>query len=357
MIQQVFGSACLHHGAVSAAAASSCGNFPVRGLIKLSGAACRRRRTPVCGRDGERGLRHLGRLNATLFELSDRSVSISAQHMHKNPQSSDDDSPPACSAAGDHHLETAADASTLEVAHLERAPDASAFEAAPAVTDAPDEPALVRVPSRSELDGLLSHLKFGQVVQKINAINAATASRLSCAGTELQDFEQAVSANGLMFELPRIVVIGDEKSGKSSTVERLAMAPVFPRQDETTMTRMPILLKLRFAEQYPSFKPLYVLSIPPCSNSRGSVYNQSCVCDKFESTDSDEIIALVRKQMVAIEESNVGIESDREIVIEMHSSGVPSIDMVDLPGAFLCVDFWGVMFSSADNCARQVWCS
>jgi hypothetical protein len=81
------------------------------------------------------------------------------------------------------------------------------------------------------------------------------------------------------------------------------------------------------------------------------------VCDKFESTDSDEIIALVRKQMVAIEESNVGIESDREIVIEMHSSGVPSIDMVDLPGAVLCFNFCGVMFSSADNCTWQVWCS
>jgi hypothetical protein len=236
-----------------------------------------------------------------------------------------DDILPSGSSAGDKHLEKTLDISASASTDL--------LEPTLDVSAAPDEAAPQRVFSDSKFNGLISHLKFGQIVQKINAINAAAATRLSSAPCpELQYFEQAVRANGLMFELPRIVVIGDEKSGKSSTVERLAMAPVFPRQDETTMTRQPILLKLRYSEHHPFFKPLYILSIPPCTTPHGRVYNHSCVCDKFESSDSDEIIARVRRQMVAIDECDVGIEGDREIVIEMHSNGVPSIDMVDLPG-------------------------
>jgi len=80
-----------------------------------------------------------------------------------------------------------------------------------------------------------------------------------------------VSDNAFAFELPRVVVIGDEKSGKSSTIERLAMAPVFPRQDEFTMTRQPVLLKLRHSHIHPFSRPFYILTIPPCTDARGSV--------------------------------------------------------------------------------------
>ncbi len=125
-----------------------------------------------------------------------------------------------------------------------------------------------------ELLSLISHLKFGQTVQQINEISAATASRLASApGVELQNFGQSLRDNAFKYELPRLIIIGDEKSGKSSTVERLAMAPVFPRQDEATMTRQPILLKLRFSEDHPFDRPLYILTIPPCENSRGNVYD------------------------------------------------------------------------------------
>jgi hypothetical protein len=182
---------------------------------------------------------------------------------------------------------------------------------------------------------LISRLTFGQIVGKINGIKEAAATRLACSsGLELEDFGQVLKDNAFKFELPRFVVIGDEKSGKSSTVERLAMAPVFPRQDDATMTRQPILLKLRFSEDHPFDRPLYILTIPPCKDSRGNTYNKSCVCDKFESNDSDHIITRVRQQMQAVDRSEVGIESECEVVIEMHSNGVPSIDMVDLPGKF-----------------------
>ena len=188
-------------------------------------------------------------------------------------------------------------------------------------------------PCESEFGCLLSRLNFGQIIHKINEINAAVKTKLEAvSASELREFEHAVEDNALKVKLPRIVVIGDEKSGKSSTVERVATVPVFPRQDEITMTRQPVLLKLRFSEQHPSSKPLYILTIPACRDSHGNVYNQRCMCDLFESTDSDEIIHRVRRQMEAIDQSDVGIESDCEIVVEVRSNGVPTMDMVDLPG-------------------------
>jgi hypothetical protein len=187
-------------------------------------------------------------------------------------------------------------------------------------------------PRVKEYSGLLSQLKFGQVIQKIKEINVAAAARLGSASTiALKKFE-AVSEDALSFKLPRIIVIGDEKCGKSSTIERIAMAPVFPREDQVTTTRQPILLKLRYSSQHSYSSPLYTLTVPTCTDARGCVYNQSSVCDRFESTDSDEIISRVRRQMQAIEQSGVGIESESEIVIEMRSNCVPSVDMVDLPG-------------------------
>ena len=51
--------------------------------------------------------------------------------------------------------------------------------------------------------------------------------------------------HGLHYSVPRIVAIGEESSGKSSTLERLAMLECFP-SDMRMCTRMPIELRLRY---------------------------------------------------------------------------------------------------------------
>ena len=50
------------------------------------------------------------------------------------------------------------------------------------------------------------------------------------------------------WQTPVVVVFGNETSGKSSLLERLAMMPLLPR-GEGTCTRLPIVLKLRHAKQ------------------------------------------------------------------------------------------------------------
>ena len=47
------------------------------------------------------------------------------------------------------------------------------------------------------------------------------------------------------YSVPRIIVIGEESSGKSSTLERIAMMQFFPT-DRKLCTRMPIELRLRY---------------------------------------------------------------------------------------------------------------
>merc|ERR1712227_163589 len=48
--------------------------------------------------------------------------------------------------------------------------------------------------------------------------------------------------------LPEIVVVGEESTGKSSVLERIAMLPAFPK-DEDICTRMPIKLCMKHLTQ------------------------------------------------------------------------------------------------------------
>jgi hypothetical protein len=73
-------------------------------------------------------------------------------------------------------------------------------------------------------------------------------------------------------KLPRAIVFGDEKAGKSSTIERIAQNDIFPR-DVEICTRMPTVLKLRPNKEFPTNEPNFYLTIPECRKKDG-VYNQ-----------------------------------------------------------------------------------
>jgi hypothetical protein len=57
--------------------------------------------------------------------------------------------------------------------------------------------------------------------------------------------ELSTEEHGVHYSVPRIIAIGEESSGKSSTLERLAMLEFFP-SDRRLCTRMPIELRLRY---------------------------------------------------------------------------------------------------------------
>ena len=75
---------------------------------------------------------------------------------------------------------------------------------------------LDKAPKKAEGDfgPLLEQLKYGKVIKKISEIREMTK----------EDISKKFGA----LALPRILVIGNESSGKSSTLERIAGQPVLP---------------------------------------------------------------------------------------------------------------------------------
>lgn len=93
-------------------------------------------------------------------------------------------------------------------------------------------------------------LRYVQILSTIEKINKSSADLL---GTNEEEQSKV--------QLPRVTVVGDESAGKSSTLERIAMAHVLPRS-RGICTRQPIVLKLRKDCRYAKDKPHLNLTIP-----------------------------------------------------------------------------------------------
>ena len=139
--------------------------------------------------------------------------------------------------------------------------------------------------------------------------------------------------HGLQYSVPRIVAIGEESSGKSSTLERLAMLEFFP-SDRRLCTRMPIELRLRYRplNKLPDeFKDsgfvMMSLVRSPDSNLDGVVQAGPLKPSDVETQVRDWMEQVVREQNSEL----VGISKDR-LVIELYSTRKLSLDLIDLPG-------------------------
>jgi hypothetical protein len=187
---------------------------------------------------------------------------------------------------------------------------------------------------------LLQTLGFHKILAKVDVMNSRIESESARAAAGLDNAELRSDSKGngsnKLFDaaplrtevmnklnLPRVIVIGDEKAGKSSTLERFSMVEVLPR-DVAFCTRQPVVLKLRYNPDIPQDAPRFVLTIP--NDLEGS----QAIFQEFD--DVVVIRGLIEERMVAIKESGKGILMDSEVIVEIHSSGVPSIDLVDLPG-------------------------
>ena len=112
--------------------------------------------------------------------------------------------------------------------------------------------------------------------------------------------------------LPTIVVIGSESAGKSSTLERIAGQPLFPRDDKIC-TRMPIKL-----------------SLINSGDSESRVTLKFPGRDDLVVTEADAASA-VGKLMSEVVPPGHGV-IDEQLTIEVRKPSVPTLDLVDLPG-------------------------
>lgn len=121
---------------------------------------------------------------------------------------------------------------------------------------------------------------------------------------------------------PALVVVGNEKSGKSSQLERLCMMPMFPH-DEAICTRLQIKVRLRRGP--PRAPRLEVFNLQT-NQTEGEIIDVP-----MEGADIDVRAAmndLVERQNGTIS----GVCTTHAIILHVQSSSVPNLDLVDLPG-------------------------
>ena len=125
---------------------------------------------------------------------------------------------------------------------------------------------------------------------------------------------------------PQVVVMGQESSGKSSVLERLAMMSIFPR-DKTLCTRMPIHVRLR--------------NVDKCEPATLEVHNVVTGKTEEEAYVIPTAFGAVHvrekmREIIEKEHGNAGgghcVSTERIIILTVKSPHVPSIDMVDMPG-------------------------
>ena len=118
------------------------------------------------------------------------------------------------------------------------------------------------------------------------------------------------NVNSLMSELqlPKVIVIGAESSGKSSLLENITKCPIFPR-NVNICTRLPIHFKL---------------NTNPNKNIKCQITYQNIITEIDKDLIQDFIKDIMSKLLQTI--------SFDEIVIELNDDNLPTFEFYDLPG-------------------------
>lgn len=126
------------------------------------------------------------------------------------------------------------------------------------------------------------------------------------------------------YTLPKVIVIGNESTGKSSLLENITKCQLFPR-DSKLCTKCPIHIKLSQGSSK------YVVSIPKKTFA-------NVVANKSELQKNNVIHNLEKKEDiygVIYEYMNslpVDYISDKEITVEITDKDMPTFEFYDLPG-------------------------
>ncbi|KAF5834941.1 P-loop containing nucleoside triphosphate hydrolase protein [Dunaliella salina] len=114
------------------------------------------------------------------------------------------------------------------------------------------------------------------------------------------------------FQMPRIVVVGGESTGKSSLLENITKCAVFPR-DKDICTRMPIRLQLTNATD--------------ASDTAVEVQFGSQPATRLQ--DSSQVLGAVEGAMDKLPKDSI---CETEFVVRIRETGIPTFEFIDLPG-------------------------
>lgn len=141
---------------------------------------------------------------------------------------------------------------------------------------------------------------------------------------KLLDVFSAVEADPL--DLPQIVVVGSQSSGKSSVLESIVGRDFLPR-GKGIVTRRPLILQLRYNAPSASEQA----SVPETPTSGPDEWGEFAHHPDRRFTDFSEI----RDEIVNVTHSEAGTSkgiSDKPIRLKIYSPQVLDLTLVDLPG-------------------------
>ncbi|PNP58270.1 hypothetical protein THARTR1_01785 [Trichoderma harzianum] len=167
------------------------------------------------------------------------------------------------------------------------------------------------------------------------ALNSATAEQLNNGETRrlldtidgLRDL--GLSGVGIGIDLPQIIVVGDQCSGKSSVLEAISRVH-FPVSDGIC-TRFPTELVLRRALiDSTDVRIRYAAGADAASSSSApTLFHES----GFQRSDLPDIINRAKEHMGLADGKTTGF-SKHVLRVEISGPDIPSLTLVDLPGIF-----------------------
>ena len=199
------------------------------------------------------------------------------------------------------------------------------FQACRARNRQPTSPMTRRVVSESLVENLELRSRMFRDWHQSALLIPQTKSILSLREVfaQLDPLRDILSQTLNGWQPPQVVVIGQEGTGKSSILERLAMMSLFPRA-EGICTRVPIHVRLRNAEvaQAPSLEVFNVAT----NTSEEGPHTLPLEWGAVEVSEKmDEILQREHGR-------RTGVSMERIIIVRVEGPLVPSIDLVDLPG-------------------------